>query len=169
MRKGVPLRYLEIELLRVSGRPDADECALLFRSCPNGPASYQFLVTTPPPEQARGCMEPFCGERIDDLLKASWGRDVPRIMFGPTGIQIIGREGEFRESTIEAAIEKLVSGKDRPGLVIIEANCPDPVGPKLRAIELLNQANIRALLTMFRHHPSERCEEARFLVGPDLE
>jgi hypothetical protein len=158
MRQRVPLRYLELEVLRVSKRPDTDECALLFGSCPGGPAEHEFVVTTTP-EQRRGCMVPYCGNAIDDLLRISWGQGVPRIAFMPTGVLISERNGEFHESTIEAAIEKLISGKDRPRLVILDALCPDPIDRPLQAIALLNQAQIRVLLTMFRHHPSEHCDD----------
>ena len=168
MRKTVPLRFLELEVLRVSKRPDTDECALLFGSCPNGPAEHEFLVTTTP-EQQRGCMTPYCGDAIDDLLRISWGRGVPRISFEPTGVLISGRDGDSHETTIEAGIEKLISGKDRPRLVIFAAQCPDPIDRTLRAISLLNQSEMRVVLTMFRHHPTERCDDPRFLTGPELE
>jgi hypothetical protein len=166
-----PLRFLELEVLRVSQRPDTDECALLFGSCSPGPpplpsrlespAAHEFLVTTT--EQLRGCMVPYCGDGIDDLLRISWGRGVPRIWFEPTGVAISRREGDIHESKLEAAIEKLASGKDRPGLVILAARCPDPIGRTLQAIELLTQAKMRVLLTMPRHIPGQLCDDRRDL------
>ena len=168
MYKGHHLRSLELALLGVLGRPDTDECALLFGSCQNGPAEHQFVVAATP-EQQRGCMVPYCGDAIDDLLKISWGRGVPRIALMPTGVVISGREGEVRESTLEAAIEKLVADKDRPRLVIFDARCSDPVDRTLEAIALLNRAQMRVLVTMFRHHPTERCADPRFMTERELE
>lgn len=168
LRQKVPLRLLELEVLRVAQRPDTDECAMLFGSCRNGPADHEFVVTTMP-EQQRGCMVPYCGNGIDDLLRISGGQGAPRIAFEPTGVLISGREADVSEATIEAAIERLISGKDRPRLVILSAQCPDPIDRTLRAIALLNQAEMRVVLTMFRHHPTERCDDPRYLEQPKLE
>jgi hypothetical protein len=161
MQRGA-LRSLELEVLRVSGRPDTDECALLFGSCQDGrPAAHQFLVTTTA-EQQRGCMVPYCGSRIDDLLKISWGREVPRIALQQAGVLVRGREGDFHESKLEAAIEKLISGKDRPVLVIIDASCRDPVDATLRAVALIKEkAKVSVLLTMVRNNPDESCDDPR--------
>ena len=154
------LRSLEREVLRVSERPDSDECALLFGSCQPGPAAHQFLVTTTPPEPQRGCMVPYCGSRIDDLLKISWGREVTRIALQQTGVLVRGREGDFHEAKLEAAIERLISAKDKPALVILDAGCPDPVDATLRAIVLIEQqAKVGVLLTMSRNNPDEPCED----------
>lgn len=158
MYDGTPLRFLELELLRVSKRPDTDECALLFGSCPDGPASHQFVVTTTP-EPRRGCMVPYCGDGLDHLMQITRGREPPRLWFEPKGVGISGREGDFHVSTIEAAIEKLISAKDRPRVVILQAHCPDPIGRTLQAITLLNQAEMIVLLTIFRHHPGIRCDD----------
>jgi hypothetical protein len=162
------LRSLEREVVRASERPDTDECVLAFTSCQQGPAGHQFLVMTTS-DQLRACMMPYCGNGIDDLLKISWGREVPRMALQQSGVLVRGREGDVHESKLEAAIEKLTSAKDRPGLVILEARCEDPVDTTLRTIALLNQAKMSVLLTMFRHAPDRACDDPRFRTEQKLD
>ena len=167
--KSVPLQHLELALLRVTGRPITDECALVFTSCGDGgPEPHQFLVTTTP-EPQRGCFVPYCGEQTGILLKISWGRDVPQIAIWEKEVGVFGLEGDYREPTIEAAIARLTSGKGKgkgkgkksPGLVILSERCGDPVGPMLRAIALLNQAKMRVLVTALRI-ADQSCEDPRY-------
>ena len=168
MNRQSSLGSLEREILHLLKRPAGDECAMVFSSsCPYGPpaptdpprlvCTEKFLVKTAAPEPQRGFMLPFCGERIDDLLKISWGRDVPRISIRQADVVIEWREGSFREANVEAAIQKLTSGKDRPGQVILRAECVDQVAPTLRAIAHLSEAKMSVVLTMFRHVPDNSC------------
>jgi len=114
-------------------------------------------------------MMPYCGGGIDDLLKISWGREVPRVALEQAGVQVRGREGNVHEATLEGAIEKLTSGKDRPGLVILEASCADPVDSTLRAIALFNQAKVSVLLTMPRNNPDGACDDPRLRTERKLD
>jgi len=165
--KGATLRFLEREVLRLLKRPAGDECALVFTSCPYGPpaptdpprliCAHKFLVTTPAPEPRRGFMLPYCGERIDDLLKTTWGRDVPRVAIRQTDVVIRWQEATFHEANVEAALQKLTTGKERPGQVILQAECVDQVDPMLRSIALFNEARMSVVLTMFRHVPDNSC------------
>ena len=167
MNKRASLRSLERELLHLLKRPAGDECAMVFTSCPYGPpaptdqprlvCAHEFLVTTPAPHPQRGFMFPYCGNGIDDLLKISSGRDVPRISIRQTDVAIQWREGSFREANVEAAIQKLTSGQDRPGQVILQAECVDQVDPMLEAITVFSEAKMSVLLTMFRHVPDDSC------------
>ena len=121
-------------------------------------------------EQQRGCMVPYCGSRIDDLLKISWGREVPRIALQQAGVLVRGREGDFHESKLEAVIEKLTSGKDRPVLVVLDASCPDLVDATLRAIAIIKeQAKTSVLLTMSRNNPDKPCDDSSSKWRGELE
>jgi len=162
------LRSLELEVLHASERPETDECVLAFTSCQQGPGGHQFLVTTTR-DPLRGCMMPYCGNGLDDLLEISWGREVPRLVLQQSGVLVRGRGGDVHESKLEVAIEKLIAGKDRPGLVILEGRCPDPVDATLRAIALLNQAKMSVLLTMFRHAPDGPCDDPGLRTGQQLD
>jgi hypothetical protein len=167
--KGSTLRSLEREILYQWKRPAGQECALLFHACPPSQAaptdpprvgmSHLFLVTTPPPEPQHGCMFPYCGNGIDDLLKISRGKDVPRIMIRQSDVAIMWQQGDSREVNVEAAIQKLTSAKAKPGLVILQAECGDPVDRTLRAITLFGQARIAVVLTMFRHVQDNSCDD----------
>jgi len=171
MKGPATLRSLEREILHQLKRPEGDECAMVFKPCPYEPpaptdparlvCTERFLVTTPAPEPQRGFMLPYCGERIDDLVRTCSGRDPPRISIQEMRVFIEWREGSFEEPRVPAAIQKLTSANDRPGRVIIQAKCADQVAPMLRTIALFSEAKMTVVLTTFRHVSDDSCGDPK--------